>query len=451
MPPIRKGTVRGDKAALHAENKAIYLPAISESFARQVWQNGKTTASGLTLRELDFLDPQQGLFYYPFALYSAGQSDTGRATINDDIVSKRDRSNTIMLGDSGGYQVSTDADYFTPAIVRQNMRWMERIADYSMVLDFPTGGIGSGTMAPHIPRLIAEGHDLDAMNAINRMGLDYNACLVQTKLNNDDFVQNHAPGATRFLNVLQGRSEKESRYWYKQVRHYQFSGWAFAGHHQNRFSLLLARLIDLWDDGTLADCEWLHVLGISTLSICVLLTAVQRQVRQYANPNFQISFDSASPFRMAANRQILTGYTLDRHGWSFQAVKRAQIDPSNPGRLLRDVMLDDLGTDDDRQRHLADTAISASITVGDIIDTTGKMTPMGDYLVMNHNVEATLDGLEAAHNAMFDPPQVRDPLAVPLKEKTIAAMIELIFQDRSNARQNIRDWASRLDALRSTV
>ena len=40
------------------------------------------------------------------------------------------------------------------------LRWLEGVADQSMVLDFPTGGVATGAMVPHTEQLIAEGKDV---------------------------------------------------------------------------------------------------------------------------------------------------------------------------------------------------------------------------------------------------------------------------------------------------
>lgn len=439
------------KMRLHADERAIYLPAISEGWARMVYEGKPFPGLNITAADLNFLDPTNRLFRYPYALYSAGQHNTAVA-IKDDIVSQRDRDETIVLGDSGGFQVQTTAGYFTPERVLNNMRWMEAVSDYSMVLDFPTGGIASGNMAPHVARLTDEGWDLQALNDANRLGIDYNACLVQTKLNNNAFQKNHAPGATKFLNVLQGRSEAESRHWYEAVKHYPFTGWAFAGHHQNRFSLILARLIDMREDGLLGQVEWLHVLGISTLEIGVLLTATLRAVRRY-NPTFQISFDTASPFLLAANQRLLAGATFDKEGWSTQAVAPSSYGANRNGDKLGDLLVEEMeGKGTSRHRIVSRTALSRLLTLGNLRKPDNDMSNDGYMMATHHNIEALADAHDVAHQRMFDDPIIRDPLATPLSIKTIAVMIDQILDmPADEARSKIVEWKPYLDALRKNV
>ncbi len=462
----------GLRADLASDNRAIYLPAISAVYAAFVLQPAFAApfvrAEGerrptITPRDLNFLDPANPHFRHPFALYSAGQSNTAIVP-KPDMVSQRDRTATLVLGDSGGYQVSTTSGYFTPALVLQNMRWMEALADYSMVLDFPTGGIGPGKMAEHVERLNANGA-LDAINAVNRMGLDYNACLEQTKLNNDAFLANHAPGATAFLNVLQGRSEKESKFWYEAVKHYPFAGWAFAGHSQNRFSLLLARLLDMRDDGLLQKAEWIHVLGKSELGLGVLLTVVQRAVRRLYNPDFQISFDTASPFLQGKNQRLYTGASLDEEDWPLHSMSPTELGAEFDTHNLGDLMLRELEKQNARQercRRVARTLVSRNLRLGDIrepdtdpeTDREFKLTSDGYWLAMHHNVEALVDAHDVAHDTFFDPGFIgrSSPFAPTHDMRLIAALIDNVLKmPTPEGMALIREHRGVLDTFRAEV
>lgn len=440
-------------------NRAIYLPAISKTFADFAYKGTFANPPPVTAADLNFLDPASKLFHYPFALYSAGQSNT-KGTIKPDMVSQRDRTETLVLGDSGGYQVSTTPGYFTPALVLQNMRWMEGISDYSMILDFPTGGIGSGKMQEHVDRLTNAGYDLKADNDANRLGMDYNACLVQTKLNNDAFVANHVPGATAFLNVLQGRSEAESKFWYEAVKHYQFAGWAFAGHHQNRFSLLLARLIDMRDDGLLQKAEWVHVLGVSSLPIGIMLTRLQKQVRRLYNPAFQISFDTASPFLMGANSQLYSGFTIDKQGWSIHSLAPTTLPPSDDGLKVADLLAASVGKMKGavRNRHVSQTALSQLLKLSDlrkpdpVYPAEYKLTADGYNFLMSHNVEAMIEAHDQAHAVAHGAYGDRDALSLPLSLHYLGAFIDAVLDmPTTEALAMIKTYRARLDVLREDV
>jgi len=428
------------KAGLLAANRAIYLPAISANYA-DFARNGefKRPMAGLVPNDLDFLQPGNRYFSYPFALYSAGQViRTEAMQPKACMVAQRNRSETIVLGDSGGFQVSRGTIEFEKVTTaRRVLRWMEGFADWSMVLDFPTGGIAPGFVRAHIDRLIAEGHDLDAMCKANGQSLDFNACLLQTEINNDQFLAERASGATGLLNVLQGRNEAESKAWYEAVKNYPFEGIAFAGAHQNNFSLLLRRLYDLHRDDLLDRCGWVHVLGVSTLDIGCLLTQLQRCVREYwGYPHFQISFDSASPFINAAKNGMIVGQTLDAYGWTVRSANIATISDFDTGLSINDFCSSKLRRKNDRlgremipvhseigdMLHMADLCVGKAKIAGQ--RDRSSLDNDSSYLLMHHNVQAFVAAHTRAHDIFFGPENWR----VPLDTMTIAGVIDVMFR-----------------------
>ena len=428
------------KAGLLAANRAIYLPAISANYA-DFARNGafKRNVAGLVPSDLDFLDPTNRYFSYPFALYSAGQViRTPSKLPKACMVAQRDRSQTIVLGDSGGFQVSRGTiEFEKDTTARRMLKWMEGVADWSMVLDFPTGGIAPGFMKPHIGRLVAEGHDIDAMCKANGQSRDFNACLLQTQINNDQFVAERATGATGLLNVLQGRNEAESKAWYEAVKHYPFEGIAFAGAHQNNFSLLLRRLHDLHRDGLLQQCDWVHVLGVSTLDIGCLLTKVQQCVREYwGYEAFQISFDSASPFINAANNGMIVGQTLDSYSWTIRTANIATVSSDDVGLSVNDFCIQKLDRKTDRlgrEKIATNSKIGDMLHMSDLSVSRAKVAGQRDksgldvdssYLLMHHNVQAFVAAHDQAHDVFFGPENWR----VPVDAMAISGIIEVMFR-----------------------
>ena len=71
------------------------------------------------------------------------------------------------------------------------------------------------------------------------------------------------------------------------------------------------------DEKKLEGKDWMHVLGTSQLDWACYLTGVQRQVREHINPNFTISFDSASAFLSTANGLVYTQNMFTPSRWSF--------------------------------------------------------------------------------------------------------------------------------------
>lgn len=314
---------------------ARFTPAISEMYTRFIVnQNPKRPMpGGLVQKDLDYLDPNSQLFYLPCSLYSAGQAaKSDGAAAKKDMVTDRDRSSTIILGDSGGFQIQMGSIKFKGDETRNRMmKWMEANCDWSMILDFPTGGINMGTIDPHYARLVADldpkivdsgnREALEALIRENGQSKEYNTCLLQTLINNDWFVKNRTPGATKFLNVVQGRNTEESKIWYEKVKHYPFEGWSLAGPHKENFVMALSRIIEMRDDGLLQDRDWMHFLGVGKLQNGCAYTTIQRCVRESINPNFTISYDVSSPFTTAAFGNLFLGYTLDKNAWTIQSTK----------------------------------------------------------------------------------------------------------------------------------
>lgn len=295
------------------------------------------------------------------------------------------------------------------------------------------------------------------MCTANGQSLDFNACLKQSLLNLDYFVQNRKPGATELLNVLQGRNEAESKAWYEAVKGYGLEGWAFAGAHQNSFSLLLNRLHDMRNDGLLQTAKWIHILGISTPSIAYLFNALQRCVTGI-NPDLQITFDTAGPFISAAKFQALVTHRLDKTGWAFSTVSMP-----NEGSPLDYRTLNELAWEIAQRRPKAkrggkamqhgqtlfaiptSTAIGARVKVNEIcVGSTGSSDLDNDsiMILMNHNAEAYVRVFQQV-NRIFDNPEEHDN-DIPVILKGLRFAIEDIWADPQS---KTIQWQSFLDTL----
>lgn len=294
---------------------SIYLPAISSFYAKQLDglinpnKELKTARVPAGLEKghaaLDFLD-EDGYFYYPWGLYSAGhaQLDLSKTDDAEPMIQKRDRSKTVILGDSGGFQVATGVikmdwanaqnpnDPEREALCEKILRWLEHTADWSMTLDVPA--------AACVPPFN------------NRTGLtDFQSAMNITVLNLDYFLKNRDPEKTKFLNIMGGNDEASADSWYEQVKmfsdpkyvkkHYgsadrTLEGFAFAGINKTNMYLALKRILMLRKEGLLKDKGWIHFLGTGKLNWACYLTSIQRILRKYDSENITLSFDAASPF-----------------------------------------------------------------------------------------------------------------------------------------------------------
>lgn len=257
---------------------------------------------------LNHLDKDNGYFYYKYGLYSIGHTtrDIDKSDVRDMIIQKRDRKNTLIISDSGGFQIGKGVIKFdwknfqgreADKVRLDILNWQEHTADWSMVLDVPTW---------------AADHQNSAKTGLK----SFQECLDATLYNNDFFVK-HRKGNTKYLNVIQGHNVEESDIWYNHIKNYPFEGWALADSHTANMYLALRRIIILRDEGMLDERDLIHVLGNSRLDWSCLLTTVQRELRKQVNPNMMITYDCASPYICTAKGQIYTNRSLQGNGWAF--------------------------------------------------------------------------------------------------------------------------------------
>ena len=295
---------------------AVYLPAISTFFSTYISKQrfdkfvpDDRIPAGFDrgIEGMNFLNPEEGYFTYKYGLYSAGhaQLDLQKTMIQDAMLQDRDRANTMILGDSGGYQIGKgflkfDWADFEGAKANKTrddiLNWLELTADWSMLLDVPTWACDH----IHSPKT----------------GLkSFQDCLDKTLHNNDYFLRNRL-GQTKFLNVLQGSDWETAEAWYNAVKHLPTEGWAMGGKNMCDMEVALKRLIILRDEKLLDDRNWMHFLGTAQLDWSCYLTSIQREIRSTVNENFTISFDCASPFIATAHGLVYTNAQHTNKRWS---------------------------------------------------------------------------------------------------------------------------------------
>jgi hypothetical protein len=346
---------------------------------------------------INFLNEKEGYFPYKWALYSAGHAnlDLNAFDPKEEMVRTRDRENTFILGDSGGFQIGKgvwEANWGDPNCPKaakkrkEVLNWLDGIADYGMILDIPAWVCRSekGQQATGITSYI------DAVNA--------------TYINNDYFIANRT-GACKFLNVLQGENHTEAEDWYQRMKKYcdpkqypgnHFNGWAFGGQNMCDIHLVLKRLVSLKFDGLLEEGvhDLVHFLGTSKLEWAVLLTDIQKAIRKHHNKNLTITYDCASPF-YGASRGLIYLETDVRPGtkWTYRmdsgiSDKKYAADT----RRYRDVVLQD-----GHWPRFDESPISARCKVNDIC-----VYKPGDFNKQNKESPTSWDNftyaIAGAHN-----------------------------------------------------
>jgi len=305
---------------------AVYLPAISSFYSTYVAKQRleefipkDRIPAGFDrgIEGMNFLNPEQGYFTYKYGLYSAGhaQLDLNKSLTQESMIQQRDRANTMILGDSGGYQIGKgvlkfdwlDFEGASANKTRQSiLEWLEVTADWSMMLDVPTWACDH----IHSPKT----------------GLKtFEDCLDKTRFNNKYFLDNRL-GQTKWLNVLQGGDWETAEKWYNGVKEFsdpkgvyagrEAEGWAFGGANMCKMDITLKRLMTLRDEGLLEGKNWIHFLGTAQLDWSCYLTSIQRQIRKHINEELTISFDCASPFIATAHGLVYTNAVHTPKRWS---------------------------------------------------------------------------------------------------------------------------------------
>jgi hypothetical protein len=305
---------------------SVYLPAISSFYSTYIAKQrlekfiaDDRIPAGFDrgIEGMNFLNPEQGYFTYKYGLYSAGhaQLDLQKSLTQESMIQQRDRNNTMILGDSGGYQIGKgvlkfdwlDFEGKEATKTRQKiLEWLEVTADWSMMLDVPTWACDH----IHSPKT----------------GLKtFEDCLDKTRYNNDYFLMNRL-GQTKWLNVLQGGDWDTAEKWYDGVKEFsdpagkyagrEAEGWAFGGANMCKMDITLKRLMTLREDGLLKGKNWIHFLGTAQLDWSCYLTLIQRQIRKHINEELTISFDCASPFIATAHGLVYTNAQHTPKRWS---------------------------------------------------------------------------------------------------------------------------------------
>jgi len=304
---------------------AIYLPAISSFYGTYIAKQrlekfipDDRIPKGFDrgVEGMNFLNEEQGYFTYKYGLYSAGHAtlDLNKTMTKESMIQQRDRSKTMILGDSGGFQIGKGVLKFdwlnfegpSATKTRQSiLEWLEVTADWSMMLDVPTWACD---------------HNHTAKTGLKT----FEDCLDKTRFNNEYFLKNRL-GQTKFLNVLQGGDWERAEQWYQGVKEFSdpavwedkaAEGWAMGGANMSMMDVTLKRLMTLREDGLLEGKNWMHFLGTAQLDWACFLTSIQRQIRKHINEDFTISFDCASPFIATAHGLVYTNPQHSPKRWS---------------------------------------------------------------------------------------------------------------------------------------
>jgi len=255
---------------LNPKNRFIYYPSLS-SGASRAWLEKNTPLNPESVEKLTgrfYNEKEYGKFTRPFFLLSAGHKYK-----NFDLKDKMGLNDSLVIADSGGFQIATGAMKYEHGTEKGNavreklFLWLENNSDVAVNLDVP-------------PRFTFEGR--------------FNDCL-QMSVDNFKYFESKQTGKTQFLNVLQGNNPNEYEIWYDKVKDFEFNGWCIGG--ARRVVDLMYAVAMFLREGEFgkAKNKWMHVLGVSKISDFVILAALQKQMNIHFNSNIVWTTDSSSP------------------------------------------------------------------------------------------------------------------------------------------------------------
>ena len=386
--------------ALHqrAKDYARFLPAMNRNSAEFAVKSPsalkRPLPANLVPRQLDFLHPD-GLFYYPWALYTAAEGVSGKAPT---MVSQRKRGASFVLGDSGGFSLISGAVKTPMREFRaQSLAWIERDCDVGLTVDVPTRAI-------------------DKQPGV----WDFAKCLATTLDNTDWAIANKQPG-TRLLAVYQGRNQREADRWTMEMKSRRLYGIALGGHTRLDFWYWTRAIKGLIDQGDFAHIRHIHVLGTTEPGVAVLLTALKRALRTYLKrDDLEVTFDSSRAYRITqAYGQISMGLRLGMRG------SRGADDAFD----FRSCTLPRDGGQVDRQAQFPfDSPLGRLCTMGDFMPGASPADPAFDSIGLNllshHETYMELAAIEQA-NLLCDMRQQLGSLVPWHIESSIEAIHDL--------------------------
>ena len=409
---------------------SVYLPAVNTQYADALATpvpEHRPFPATLSLEDLMFWDSDNKYWHQPYYLHSVGQYKIGSTP--DNAVTRRSKSDGVLFGDSGGFQIGKGSltgfnalyagmtaeqacfEWRNAIEVRKwIVGWLETHCNYAMTIDMPLWATLD--------------HAKDS--PFHNCSLEQ---LTQLTVENLQFIDKHRQGNTKWLNVIQGSNIEAIRGWWNAVKWFNGDGYALsssAGRISGLGAVLEPLLMMRDDDAFKNGRDWIHMLGVSTASWAIIFTAMQKALRTTVNPNLRISFDSASPFQDAGIREQYINvpkFGSDKSSWVFEKEQfphaRKHLGSSEPlpfSSPIADLLT--LGHLNFRDEH-------GKYTVRQV-DTLSLV------LVANHNIWIMLEAFKQANDLVF----ASNRSQVPAVFSECVDMIEHVF--------TVENWADEL-------
>jgi hypothetical protein len=240
--------------------KLVYFPSLSAGAYASPIRKQMEVCPGIPFRFWEDATPEE--WRYKYFLLTAGHLYRKEQVRKD-----WNLEDTLVFGDSGGFQIATGALKWDMNLRDRIFHWLEANSDIAANIDIP-------------PRVTYEGRFQESLDI---------------SLDNFKYFEKKQTGKTKFLNVVQGSNPAEFDHWYKTVKDMEFGGWCIGSSRRLvDFMYILSKMIK--EKEFLKPYNtWVHLLGISKVSDFFVLAQIQKCLNLYTGNKITVSTDSSSP------------------------------------------------------------------------------------------------------------------------------------------------------------
>lgn len=344
-----------------------YVPAIGDNTIVQWLKNTEYKGSGFK-----FFESGNSFFDHKFLLMSAYYRITADDLDHKNVMNYPE--DVITLGDSGGFQVMSFGKKGRQVDVTpiQVLRWLENNVDIGMNLDVPPVR-------------------------------DFEGALSESKENFKFFEDNRTNYDFALYNILHGRTLDQIDTWYKEVRDFNFDGWAIGVHPSTNVYLKVFAYLYLIEKGEESPLTNTHFFGVSGPSNMLSLAMLAKHT------DASLTFDSSS--------------------WSWGSRFRDYWFPLDVRHCIR------LG------REFANTVndipcdcpVCSKMTISELYDQTDPMTPL---LLSYHDMYQYIE-VNRMMNCMVDDEDTLREYSRSIGELHLFDNINNIFKDFENHKSSV--------------
>ena len=367
------------------EKSIVFFPSLSAGAIAHGISKNDLVAPGIPFRFWDDRMPDE--WKYKYFLLTAGHHYK-RKTIRKDW----GLEDSLVFGDSGGFQIASGAIKWDIGIRDAIFDWLEENSDIACNLDIP-------------PTLTY----IDKFDEALALSVD-----------NFRYFESKQTGKTKFLNVIQGRTPADTDIWYDAVKDFKFHGWCVGSAATlDKLMYKIARLL-AGGEFEKENVIWIHLLGITKISDFLVMSALQHATNKRTGNRITISTDSSSPSMASVFGNLYQGFDLknanmtaihlkrekDLNGYTYPAEGRVPTLLDTPGieYLTWDVVRN---YSTDASRRVTYHNLHVFVDVHRRLDALLKNTP--DPLVLDGLISSDMQIVLRSVWEMFES---EDPIAV---------------------------------------